>query len=324
VQVRKLQRTSDGTFFTTLPKSWVEKWGMGAGTMLSFFEREDGKIIVSPYGEVERKIEAATLTPSPMLERDIEEKYLLGYDVIEVISKEMIEPAVREGVKKTLKLLVGLEIVEENSKKIVMQCLIEPSLLNPEKILRRLHLITMAMQKDAFQSILVGDPKLAGSVVERDEEVDRLYFLLVRLVRAAVSEPSLGEKLSIRPIDCLDYRLLASLMESFADHSVILAESAVGLLDWKRPKRLVEQLDGISGLIHEMYKDSVGAVLSRDLKFAARVATKYEEAQLLLKEFEKGVLEGPQNAVERLTTVIMALSRMCELNVDIADLAIMR
>jgi len=324
MELRKLQSTPDGTSFVTLPKSWVKKAGIVKGNVLSFVEREDGSLLISPYGETERKIEEGTLHPSSLIELEIEEKYLLGYDIIRIDSKEVIEPEMRDKVKETIKRYVGLEIVEEDARKILIQCLLEQTLLIPDRIIRRLHLITLAMQKDAVLAVSQNDSKLARSVVERDEEVDRLYFLLVRLVRSGIRTPSLLEKLSIRPVDCLDYRLLAVFIESFADCAVEVANKALSPPYGKIPEKVATQLEKIGDMIYKMHEDALGSVLARDLKTASKFSTRSLEVKSFIEKAEEILLETPREVVEQLTPVIVALSRMNDLNVDIADLTVTR
>jgi len=324
LELRRLQKTADGTFFVTLPKAWASRFNLDRGAVLGFVESKDGRLIVGPYGEAERKVSSVALSPSPLLEREIEERYLLGFDVIQIESGEVINSAVRDSVKATVKRLVGLEIVEEDSRKIVLQCLIEPSMLVPERMVRRLHAITLAMQKDALSAILQEDTKLAKSVIERDDEVDRMYFLLVRLLRAAIIDISISERLGTPPIDCLDYRLLAGFMESFGDYSVIIGESALGLASKKVAGDVLAKLGRIGETIQGMYKDAVLAVLSRNLKLASSIAAPHDEARQLLRDAEKNLAALSRDVVERTASIIMALNRMCELCIDIADLTVTR
>jgi phosphate uptake regulator len=225
LELRKLQRTPDGTYLVTIPKAWAKRVGLGPGSVVSYEERQDGRLLLSPKIDEERAPLEVALEPSPFVRREIIERYLLGYDIIRVQSNNALSPDVREEVKRTTKRLVGLEVLEEDSKRIVLQCLIEPSLLNPERILRRLEMLSMPMQLDAVQSFISSNGGLSKGVVERDEEVDRWYFLLVRLVRAAISDTYLLEKIKVSAVDCLDYRLLASYIENFADFSVTIAEN---------------------------------------------------------------------------------------------------
>jgi phosphate uptake regulator len=324
LDLRRLQRTSDGTFFVTLPKGWVVRNKLNKGAILSFSERKDGKILAEPYGEQERKITTVTLTPSPLLQREIEEKYLLGYDVFEIISQDAIHSDTRETVRRMVRSLVGLEIVEEDAKKIVIQCLIEPSLLFPDRILRRLHLITLSMQEDAVSSFVRGDSKLAHAVIERDEDVDRLYFLLVRVVRAALTDPAIAEKLATSAIDCLDHRILASFVENFADYAADIAQST-----WPRSKSrdmesTIRSIDKAGGVLNRMHKDAVEAVFTRNLALAEEVTRLHNEVRTSIRTAERGLVNAKPETIDRLATAVSALKAMSEINVDIADLAVTR
>lgn len=324
MDLRRLQKTSDGTFFVTIPKAWVLKNKLDKGAILSFSERKDGKILAEPYGEQERKITTVTLTPSPLLQREIEERYLLGYDVFEIVSQQAINSDVKETVRKIARSLVGLEIVEEDAKKIVVQCLIEPSLLYPDKILRRLHLITLAMQKDAVMSFVGGNTRLAQTVVERDEDVDRLYFLLVRVVRAALTDPAIAEKLGASPIDCLDYRILASFVEKFADYATDIARSTWPRRGGKETDGTIRSMEKAGATLMRMHKDAVEAVFTRNLALAQEVTKLSAEATASIRTAERSLVNAKPETIDRLATVVSALKGMSGINVDIADLAATR
>jgi phosphate uptake regulator len=247
---------------------------------------------------------------------------LLGYDIIRVQSKDSFSPDIREEVRRTTKRLVGLEVLEEDSKRIVLQCLVEPSLLNPERILRRLEMLSMPMQLDSVQAFVSSNRELAKGVVERDEEVDRWYFLLVRLVRAAISDTYLLEKIKVSSVDCLDFRLLASYIETFADYSVTIAENTQdGVTIPKEEQALLEKI-GTS--VNAMYRDAVGSVLSRDLKLASSVGPRFKDTKKQLSEAEARLAGSARPLVNHLVAVTIALNRMCEISVDISDLTITR
>ena len=278
--------------------------------------------MLSPKIDEERAPLEVVLDASPFVRREIIERYLLGYDIIRVQSKETLSPEVREEVRRTTKRLVGLEVLEEDSKRIVLQCLVEPSLLNPERILRRLEMLSMPMQLDAVQAFVSSNAELARGVVERDEEVDRWYFLLVRLVRAAIADTYLLEKIKVSSVDCLDFRLLASYIETFADYSVTIAENTQTKIVVPKVEQLM--LEKIGAAVNTMYRDAVGSVLSRDLKLASSVAPRFKEAKKQLADAEASVAESSRTLVNHLVATIIALNRMCEISVDISDLTITR
>ena len=321
MELRKLQRTPDGTYLVTIPKAWAKRVGLDVGSVVSYEERQDGRLLLSPKIDEERAPLEVVLDASPFVRREIIERYLLGYDIIRVQSKDSFSPEIREEVRRTTKRLVGLEVLEEDSKKIVLQCLVEPSLLNPERILRRLEMLSMPMQLDSVQAFVSSNGELAKGVVERDEEVDRWYFLLVRLVRAAISDTYLLEKIKVSSVDCLDFRLLASYIENFADYAVTIAENTQ---DGAIPKEEQVLLEKIGASVNAMYRDAVGSVLSRDLKLASSVGPRFKDTKKQLSEAEARVAGSARPLVNHLVAVTIALNRMCEISVDISDLTITR
>ncbi|TMI63836.1 phosphate uptake regulator PhoU [Candidatus Bathyarchaeota archaeon] len=322
MELRKLQRTPDGTYLVTIPKAWAKRAGLGAGSVISYEERQDGRLLLSPKIDEERQPLETMIEASPLVRREIIERYLLGYDIIRIQAKDTITPELRDEARRTTKRLVGLEVLEEDSRRMVIQCLIEPSLLIPEKILRRLEMLSMPMQLDATRAFVDSDLELAKNVTERDEEVDRWYFLMVRLVRAAISDTYLLEKIKVTSVDCLDYRLLASYIETFADYSVTVARNVQK--ETLIPKGHQILLERAGALINMMYRDAVGAVLSRDMKLVSSTTKRFEESKKLLSQAESTITKAPRPLVNHLVAVLIAMNRMSEISVDISDLTLTR
>jgi phosphate uptake regulator len=320
MDLRKIQRTSGGTFFVCLPKDWAERNGLDRGSIVSVTEAADGKIAINPKYGVERAPQVAVIKPTPLLDREIVEKYLLGYDVIRVEAKERISPINRERVKQASSHLVGLEIIEENYSKIVMQCLLEPSTFPPQKILRREYSIASGMHRDAVTALIEGDVHLAKNVVARDNEVNRLYFLLVRVLRTVIQNPGLSEKLGILPIDCLDYRLTASLVESIGDQSACIGEKVIKLGGAKIAENLSQLVLKFHTVAYESHENAINAVFSRDISMAESVRAEMENVATMFNEIETVVRDQPAEIGPHILAIASSISRIYDNSLDIADL----
>jgi phosphate uptake regulator len=320
LDLRKIQRTSGGTFFVCLPKDWAERNGLDRGSVVSVNETADGSLVVNPKYDAERSPKVVAVRPSSFLDRVIVEKYLLGYDVIQIQAKDRISPLDRERVKQASSRLVGLEIVEENHSQIVMQCLLEPSTFPPQKILRREYSIVSGVHRDAVTALLEGDLELAKNVVARDNEVNRLYFLLVRILRTVIQNPRLSEKLGILPIDCLDYRLAASLIESIGDHSASIGETAIKLGGAKIPEKFSKLILQLHKIAYESHENATSAVFSHDVSLAESVRSEREQVKALVREIETGISDLPVEVGRHLLDVASSISRIYNNSLDIADL----
>src|SRR5437667_9760582 len=101
MELRKLQRTPDGTFLVTIPKAWAKRVGLGAGSVVSYEERQDGRLLLSPKIDEERARLGVVLDASTIFSRERIERYLLGYDMIRVHSKDSFSTEIRGEVRPT-------------------------------------------------------------------------------------------------------------------------------------------------------------------------------------------------------------------------------
>jgi len=320
MELRKVQRTSGGTFFVCLPKDWAERSGLDRGSLVSLSETADARLIVDAKYSAERLPKTVVIKPTPLLDREIVGKYLLGYDIIRVEAKDRMSTDDRERIKQVSSRLIGLEIIEEDYSKIVLQCLLEPSAFPPDKILQREHSIASSMHRDAVTALIEGDVHLAKNVVARDNEVNRLYFLLVRILRTVIQNPGLSEKLGILPIDCLDYRLTASMVEAIGDQSVQVAELAVKLEGAKIAKELGQFLLRLHKVAFDAHEKALRALFTRDIALAETVRNEHKNASSLLGEVESVVHTNYVDVAPQILAVASSLGRIYDHSLDIADL----
>jgi len=321
-ELRKVQRTPTGTFFVCLPRSWAEQHGLKKGNLVELGETGDGKLLIDPKYNVEQLPRVATLNTGPYLRREIVGRYLLGFDIIRIEAKERIAFDVRNIVKTTVGSLIGLEIVEETHSQMVLQCLLEPSGFPPEKILRRNYAIVAGMHRDAASSFIDGDSQLAKSVTARDDESNRLYFLLVRILRTIIQNPSLSEKLGITPIDCLDYRLAASLIEAIGDDSVQVAAKTIELNGVTPSEELRQLLVGLQAVYYEAHEQALKAFVSKDVALAESVRGMHERIQPMFPEIERAAKNQPLEVMPQILAVASFLRQIYEHSVDLADLVV--
>lgn len=320
-ELRKVQRTPGGTFFVCIPKAWAEHHGLKRGCVVSVSETSDGRLLIDPKYNVEPSPRTIALRPGPYLSREIVGKYLLGFDIIRVEAKKHISFEVRGVVKNTVSRLIGLETVEEDYSGIVLQCLLDPSGFPPEKILRRSYAIAAGMHRDVVNALVDGNTHLARSVIARDNEVNRLYFLLVRILRTIIQNPSLSEKLGVRSIECLDYRLVASLVEAIGDECVRAALKTVELKGVKLAEDLKQLLVDFHAVCFGAHENALKAFFIGDIGLAERVRNIREKIEKIFSNIETVARAQSLDVVPHILAVASILRQIYEHSVDIADLA---
>lgn len=320
-ELRKVQQTPSGTFFVCLPKPWAESHGLKRGVVVSVTETSDGRLLVDTEYGVEPSPRSVTLKPGPYLNREIIGKYLLGFDIIKVEAKDRISFEVRDTVKNATSRLIGLEIVEEDYSRIVMQCLLEPSSFPPEKILRRGYTIAAGMHRDVVNSLIDGDVHLAKSIIARDDEVNRLHFLLVRILRTIIQNPNLSEKLGVSLIECSDYRLVASLVEAIGDECVRLAMKVTELKGVKLAEDLKKIFVDLHTASFDAHENALKAFLSGDIGLAENVRLMRGKIEKMFADIEKITKAQSLDVVPHILATASILRQIYEHSVDMADLA---
>jgi phosphate uptake regulator len=321
--LRKVQQTPTGTFFVCLPREWAHKNGLKKGTLINLDVTTDGKLLVDPQYNVEPPAKITCLNIGPYLGREIIGRYLLGYDTIDIEAKDRIDSEVRKIVKSTASSLAGLEIVEETSAKISLQTLMQqPSGFLPEKILRRNYAIVAGMTRDAANSLIYGDIELAKNVIERDAESNKLYFLLVRILRTIIQNPRLSEKLGITPIECLDYRLAASLIESIGDACVQVALKTIALNGVKLPEQLQKLLVDLQGVCCEAPEQALKSFVMKDISLAENVRNLRERIDRIYTGIEQVAKDSSLDLLPQILAAVSFLRQIYEQSVDLADLVV--
>lgn len=318
--LRKIQQTPTGTFFVCLPRVWAQQNGLKKGSLVNLDVGGDGKLVVDSKYDVEQQPRLGSLTVNPYLGREIVGRYLLGFDVIRIEAKDRIDYDVRNIVKSTVSSLIGLEIVEENYSQIVLQCLLDPSGFLPEKILRRNYAIVAGMNRDVINAFITGDLQLAKSVIARDDESNRLYFLLVRILRTIIQNPRLSEKLGITSIDCLDYRLAASLIESMGDACVQVAGKTLELNGFKLSGELQKLLFDLQAVCCDAHELALKSFVNKDIALAENVRNMQGKIEGVYADIEK---VAKSQSVEIMPQILAGLSFLRQIyrhSVDMADL----
>lgn len=323
MEIRRAQEMGGGTLLVSLPKDWVRKNKISKGSLLALEVTPGGSLIIFPAAESEKKPKEILLTyPAQYMRRLINlitGSYLLGFDIIRIVSRDRIPYEDAQAMKKAIRQLVGLEIVEEDTRSITAQFLLETTTLDPEKTFRRMHLITLGMLPDAVQALMQGDTLLKRSVSERDDEVDRLYFLLVRLVRSASMDNKLAANLGLSTIDCLDYRLSAYLLEAIGDTAEDIAKSSEQSLEGVIGDAEKEATASILKILQMMQESAVRAFLSKNSEEGRQVVQLYEDVVGEIAKLESSM--GFNERASVISRVASSFSRIARCDVDIADLA---
>jgi len=244
--------------------------------------------------------------------------YLLGYDIIKIVGRTQIDFENRELIKKAMRNLIGLEIVDEDGLNMTIQFLLDAHSMNISKILKQMSSIVSGMHKDIVNAMKTRDSEIDLLVRGRDDEVNRQYFLIVRLIRTAMMDRRLASSLDLSNIDILDYRIAANHLENAGDFISRLSSQLSGFFDEIKYEKIIEA----NYLILEMQEKSISGFITKDTEKSSHVVTlfnKFDAISTFIKnDYIK--LEGNYQSALKIINIIYTMDEIARCWVDITDL----
>jgi phosphate uptake regulator len=317
---RRLQQIGS-SILVSLPSLWIKGNNLKKGSIVPVHINRDNSISIFPSeDDVADKIKELTIPYSSvsmdMLVNQVYGGYLLGYDMIRIKASSQISFEDADRIKKAMRKLVGLEIVDEDGFHISAQFLLDADTLDAEKILRRMSAIVAGMYRDMLEAIKLKENSSIRKVISgRDDEVDRQYFLLVRLIRSAMMDQKLAGKLDLSNIDILDYRIAANLLESAGDYIVDLI-NAIDLSHIKAIDEIVEA--GV--LVEKMREKSVVAFVNKNRSESGTVVKMYDEFIEIINSIKSRVDSKNLESTVAVLNLLYSMDKIARCWVDVADL----
>jgi len=251
----------------SLPKEWIDANNLDKSNQVEIETNQNNLSIRTQLNKRPSK-EVEISYPLPKGESivpTITGAYLLGFDIIKIVGKSPISIVDRESVRGSMRRLVGMEIIDEDATNISVQFLLDETSINPQNILKRMSSIALGMFSDVVLALESGDKTNLETIANRDAEINRQYFLLVRLIRSTIMDTRLAGIFNLENIDILDYRIAANTLEIAGDTVVELSES---LIKSNLPKTELKKLYDFAKDMDKIQIKSIDSFISNDRSLA--------------------------------------------------------
>ncbi len=302
----------------SLPKEWIDANNLDKTNQVEIETNQNNLSIRTQLSKRPSK-EIEISYPLPKGESivpTITGAYLLGFDIIRIVSKSPISFSDRESVRGSMRRLVGMEIIDEDATNISVQFLLDETSVNPQNILKRMSSIALGMFSDVVSSLETGDKTNLQTIANRDAEINRQYFLLVRLIRSTIMDTRLAGVYNLENIDILDYRIAANTLEIAGDTVVELSES---LIKSNLSKIELKKLYGFAKDIEEIQTKSIDSFISNDRSLAINAIT-LQRSNLSKISKIRSSLESKKQISLTLFDLIYMFEKILQSWSDITDL----
>ena len=317
----------------TLPKPWLSVNKLKKGETVSMKVQEDQTLLISPGpGFEERKRELHLLVEAgeseSSIERNIIAGFLDGYTTIRLTSNTFFtidqQNAIREISSKLYMMIVESEVGH-----VVLETLLDESKMSVSTSIERMHVITYSMCRDVLNSMKEPNIELIKTVLSLENDVDRLMFLILRLIRLAAIRPALAGQMGLDIIDCLDIQTLVYRIERIADHVTMIANSLIGLIERgaEIPEEVLNTIIEAAGVAFSSYDQSVMSFTSRDVRITNEIINKEREIEDLYMKITPLRYPKDLKDVSSISNIILireSIRKISHYAADIAELTINR
>jgi phosphate uptake regulator len=321
---RKVQVTGGSTFTVSIPKNWARENDVDAGDEVAFYPDRDSLLLL-PVGDEERTEGNLDVTglDGENLTRAVMTMYVSGFDVL-ALEADRITSEQRRAIRQATQSLVGLEVLEETGDSVVIQDLLDSSELSVHNAVRRMRLIATSMLDDAVRALTENDADLAEDVIERDDDVDRLYFVVSRIFRSTLRSPKAARQVGVSRETAFDYHASGRQLERIADHAAKIAQVSLQL--GEVDPEVSEAIEALHGDAADIIETAMDALFEEDNDAATDLANEARQNVLAVDEHARAIddlLRGlePQQA-KHLGLVVDSLSRSADYGGNVAETAL--
>lgn len=333
MEQRKIMALGKSSMVVSIPKPWLKMNALGRGDMVSMDIQSDGCLIIHPTTtpkETKREIHLCVEADESdeSIVRRIIGSYLDGYNTIKLSSAKIFTADQQRAIRKIVGTLYMM-IMESEASSIVLQTLIDESKASVVSGIERIHIITYSMCRDILKATENWDPDLARSVVSLEDDVDQLTYFLLRLIRGAALNPTLGKQLGLDPLDCLDYQTLVHRIERIADYTTNIANSVIALIENKMeiPENVLSTLIEAAKIAFTSYDEAVNGFLTKNIDQTNEIIDRQKNIRELFKEitplprFEK---PSDTASLSQVITMRESIKNISHHAADIAEITIDR
>ena len=328
METRKLQKVGYSTLAVSLPSKWVKDMDLKRGETVFLGQEPDGSLRLLPNKlvKLEETVEEYTcnadLCDEPrMLERVVVGSYILGREVLSMLSSERMRAEHIEEIRSVLPKLMGLGIVEETSDRVTLQCSIDVRKFSLDMLFRRLSVIALTIVKESVQALVESNVSLAKEAIKREDEADAICLLAMRLLVSAQRRSEIAKEIGLKdPLHVLYFGMMLRYLELVADYAEETAHRVVELLQkykQKLPQWVPQKISNLNDLAHDLVLKSVDCFFIGDIK----IANSLLEMQTFV-ELERDRIMQELPEIPHLRLILWNITRIADRGAGIALIAL--
>ncbi|MFQ5711449.1 MAG: PhoU domain-containing protein [Candidatus Geothermarchaeales archaeon] len=337
METRKVQKLGYSSVIVSLPKKWVDRVGLKPGDLVSI-NTDDDVLRIAPRSDMafEREkmrryvVNTDLIGEKGLIERVLTGNYILGHDAVEFVSKKgRIQPEHMDEIRGVVSRINGVGIVEQSLKHVTVQSFIDPTKFPIRGLMERLYAILSSMLDAPIRGAIESDFDMIKEVSHMEDEVDRLYWLIVRQLLLSQSNREIAKAVGIEsPLHIVGNRAIAKALEEMGDRMDEIAGEILKAKkkDLLKHKGILTDIGALTGKIKKVLNHSMDSLFNLDAKLANSVIEEVGEIRSEGKTIDKRIFEEVSEVLPAsiLKTVLSNLMHFAEHLDTIAEITLNR
>ncbi len=314
IETRRIINVGKRSFAITLPKRWIYRYNLKSGDIIEVQFNEDGSLTLKPaksrLSDVEyRSVNEIKIDKIPQnidVVALLTRYYIIGYESI-AISTSIVT---REEVNEACSKLIGSFFVEDGGFYRIIFALSE-SKISLDNIIDRMSKLLFEVTDLYIDYLNTGDPIKINELLAREEDIDRMYYLGMRVSnKILTSVISDGDLSSIRKFMflTLGLKIVEEIADSF-DRSV----RAIMRSGLEVSTAIPKDFEYLTESVVEMVVSATNAFQTMDVYKALKILR-------MRREIKKNILKFKNYDNELVQTLLSEIETIVTLSADLSEL----
>ncbi|MBW2964964.1 hypothetical protein KY363_05905 [Candidatus Woesearchaeota archaeon] len=283
MEQRKIIEFGKSSHVVSLPKDWLTARKLGKGDVV-YVTQEGPKLIIFPGNLKEtKKPRTVTIDVTDMTKYEIRQhlvsKYIRNFNEITLTAQNMKSKA--KEVRAIVHDLMALEVVEEDSSRIVTRDFLNMDDITPMSLLVKMDNITRDMVSDS-KNFFKEDKY--QTIADRDTDVNRLSYLVFRSLKYLQRNPQSARQMGLSHDEFIMMWIAATKVEKIADQAKWITK-LLRRVKFKKPEQ--EDFHKLYSSVEKYYLDAMQALYDRDSDTAFVLVAKGKRMLKLTRDFRR-------------------------------------
>ncbi len=268
LEPRNLIKFGNSSYVISIPKEWVERNKLKKGDSVFIEQNGNEELIIVPqvkeYKEPNKEIVIDVKNKEiSLIKRELISAYINNYKLIKIRGDKIRKK--KKEIKKILQNLTAVEIIEENDKEIIIKDFLNMQDVSIESLLRKIDNVVRSMFYDLSKNNEI------DTIVNRDENVNKLVFLIIRTLKHSFDSPA-----TLKSLNFGEHKKFVTLwditiiLEKIADELKRIARRFGKL---KCDGKIIRDLNTICNEVEKFYSDTMKTYYNEDRDLALSLSS---------------------------------------------------